>query len=87
MTFGAVPPQRPNEPPKAQQLSVLWRIERRKQFRAQIITAAIYSHPAVQELRVFLEPEEAGNLLHSELARFDFTRSRRRRQSLREGAA
>ena len=56
------------------QLRLLWRVERRKEFRVQVIQAAIYSHPVGQELRVFMEPEEKNDLLHSEIARFDFTK-------------
>jgi hypothetical protein len=54
-------------------LRLLWRIEGRKQFRAQTITAAIYRHPLGQELRILLGVEEDSNVLHSELARFDST--------------
>ena len=53
-------------------LRVLWRVERRKEFRVQIITAAIYRHPAGQELRVFIEPEEKNDLLSSSVERVDF---------------
>jgi hypothetical protein len=63
---------------------VLWRVERRQQFRAQIVTAAIYHHIAGQELRVFLGPEDANDLLHSELARFDYTPLEEKAAALRE---
>jgi len=57
---------------------------RRKQFRYQIITAAICRHVAGQELRVFLGDESDNNLLHSELARWDFTPLEEKATSLRE---
>ena len=66
MTFGIAPPQPPRELQPPKQLRVLWRVERRKQFRCQIITAAIYQHPHGQELRMFLGDEADNNLLHSE---------------------
>ena len=65
--FGWLGKQAQQSEPTATLLRVLWRM----QFRAQIITAAIYRHPAGLELRVFLEPEEKNDLLWSELARFD----------------
>ena len=67
-------------------LRSLWRIERRKQFRCQIITAAIYTHPLPNacELRVFLGDEGDNNQLHSELARWDFTPLEEKATSLRE---
>jgi hypothetical protein len=37
-------PRKPIDVTSPEQLRVLWRVERRKQFRAQIITAAIYRH-------------------------------------------
>jgi hypothetical protein len=37
----------------------------------RIVTAALYGHPAGTELRVYLEPEAAGDLLHSHVERFD----------------
>ena len=75
VTFGAAPPQPPRESPRPEQIRVLWRVERRRDFKVQIITAAIYRHPLPNacELRVFIEPEERNDLLHSELARIDFT--------------
>ena len=45
-------------------MRVLWRVERRRQFRVQVITAAIYKHPVRQELRVFVGDESDCNLLH-----------------------
>jgi hypothetical protein len=65
-------------------LRVLWRVERRKDFGVQIIQAALYAHPHGQERRVFIEPEEAGNLLHSELARIDFDPLWRKAVDLRD---
>jgi hypothetical protein len=53
-------------------LRVLWRVERRREFRCEIITGAIYKHSHGRELQVFLGDENDNNLLHSELARFDF---------------
>ena len=84
MTFGAAPPQPPREPASPEQLRVVWRVERRRRFRCQIITAAIYKHPHGQELRVFLGDEGENNLLHSELARFDFAPLEDKAASLRE---
>ena len=76
---------RRQEPPPPEPLRTLWRVERRKQFRCQIITAAIYRHPhGGQELCVFLGDENENNLLHSELARFDFTPLAEKASSLRE---
>jgi hypothetical protein len=37
----------------------------------RVVTAALYSHPAGTELRVYFEPESAGDLLHSQVERFD----------------
>jgi len=37
----------------------------------RVVTAALYSHPVGTELRVFFEPESAGDLLHSQVERFD----------------
>lgn len=48
------------------QLRVLWRMKGRR-----IVTAALYSHPAGTELRVYFEPESADDLLHSQVERFD----------------
>jgi len=84
VTFSIAPPLPPRDPPRPEQLRLLWRVERRKQFRCQIIAPAIYRHPYGQELGVFLEPEDAGNLLHSELARFDYTPLEDKATSLRE---
>jgi hypothetical protein len=67
------PPAKPAPVPSPEQLRVLWRVERRKQFRCQIIIAAIYKHPHGQELRVFLGDETEDDLLHSEVAQFDST--------------
>ena len=66
-------PRKPIDVTSPEQLRVLWRVERRKQFWAQIITAAIYRHQLGQELRMFPGDESDNNLLHSELARFGFT--------------
>ena len=63
---------------------MLWRVERRKQFRRQIITAAICQHVVGHELRVFLGDEGENNLLHSELARFDRSPLEEKATSLRE---
>lgn len=60
------------------------RVERRRQFRCQVICAAIYRHLAGRELRVFMEPEERNDLLHSELARIDFTPLEEHAASLRD---
>jgi hypothetical protein len=84
MTFGAAPPQPPREPERPKQLRTLWRVERRKQFRSQIITSALYNHPHGHELRVFLGDETDSNLLHSELARWDYTPLEEKAASLRE---
>ena len=65
-------------------LRVLWRVERPREFRCQIITAAIDKHPHGQELRVFLGDENDDNLLHSELACFDFTPLEEKATSLRD---
>jgi hypothetical protein len=44
----------------------------------------MYRPPAGQELRVFLGDESDNNLLHSELARWDFTPLEEKAASLRE---
>ena len=44
----------------------------------------MYKHPHGQELRVFLGDESAGNLLHSELARWDFSPLEEKATSIRE---
>lgn len=36
-----------------------------------IVTAALYKHPAGTELRVFLGPESADDVLHTDRERFD----------------
>jgi len=77
-------PRTPSDLTSPEQLRVLWRVERRKEFRAQIITAAIYRHPLGQELRMFLGAEADNNLLHSEPAGFDFTALEERATALRE---
>ena len=46
----------------------LWRVERRREFRVQTISAAIYRHPHGLELRVFLGEEQDDDLLFSEFA-------------------
>lgn len=46
----------------------LGRVERRREFRVQTISAAIYKHPHGLELRVFLGEERNDDLLFSELA-------------------
>lgn len=46
----------------------LWRMQARR-----IVTAALFSHPAGNELRVYFEPEEAGDLLHSQVERLDLS--------------
>jgi hypothetical protein len=65
------------------QLRVLRRVER-KEFRVQVIQAAIYAHPNGQELRVFMEPEEKNDLLWSSVQRFDFTPLEAKAAELRE---
>ena len=73
MTFGAAPPQPPREPALPTRVRLLWRVERRRQFRCQVICAAIYRHLAGRELRVFIEPKDRTDLLHSELAHDSLT--------------
>ena len=68
---------------RPEQLRILSSIERRKQFRVQVICAAIYKHPHGQELRVFLEPEENADLLWSELAPWDFSPLEQKASDLR----
>ena len=38
----------------------------------KVVAAALYEHPAGRELRVYFEPENADDLLHSQVERFDF---------------
>jgi hypothetical protein len=59
--------------PTAALLRVVWRMQAHR-----VVTAALYTHPAGTELRVYFEPESAGDLLHSQVERFDVGRSRRR---------
>lgn len=48
---------------------VLWRM----QGPTHVVAAAIYKRPVGRELRVFFEPEEQGDVLQAEVARFDFS--------------
>jgi hypothetical protein len=48
---------------------MLWRM----QGPRRVVAAAVYPHPSGRELRVFFEPEETGELLHSQVERFDFS--------------
>jgi len=58
---------------------ILWRMRARR-----VVTAALYSHPLGTELRVFFEPESAGDLLHSHLERFDVTALQEKAALMRE---
>jgi hypothetical protein len=49
----------------------------------RIVTAALYHHPAGTELRVYLEPESADDLLHSQVERFDVGVLETRAEALR----
>jgi len=53
------------------QLSRLTRILWRMSGPKRVVTAALFSHPCGTELRVYFEPESAGDLLHSQVERFD----------------
>jgi hypothetical protein len=46
--------------PHAALVRILWRMKWRR-----VVTAALYGHPGGTELRVYFEPESAGDLLHS----------------------
>jgi hypothetical protein len=83
VTFGAAPPQPPREPPHPEQLRVVWRVDRRQQSKIQ---HAIYKHHADHclKFRVFLGNETDDNLLHSEVARFDFAPLEEKATNLRE---
>jgi hypothetical protein len=60
-------------------LRVLWRM----QGRTRIVTAALYDHPVGTELRVYLEPESANDLLNSHVERFDIGVLETRAEALR----
>ena len=72
------------QPERPQLLRILWRAARQLPTHLQIVTAATYKHTHSRELRVFLEPEEKGDLLMSEVARIDFTPLRDKAASLRD---
>lgn len=55
------PPQHP------ELVRILWRM----QGPRKIVVAALYRHVAGTELRVYLEPESANDLLHSQVERLD----------------
>ena len=74
-------PHRPIPPPTLTRL--LWRVERRIKFRVQVIKAAIYQHPHGRELRIFVEPEECHDVLHSELTAADVAPLEREPDDLR----
>ena len=69
--------------PDGHVVRVLWRMKARR-----VVTAALYSHPAGTELRFYFESEGAGDLLHSQVERFDVSvledRAARSRASLLE---
>ena len=50
----------------------------------RVVTAALFSHPAGTELRVYFEPEEAGDLLHSQVERFDVSVLEQKAAEMRE---
>jgi hypothetical protein len=54
-------------PQRPKQRRLLWRL----QGPTKVAVAALYEHPAGTELRVYLEPESADDLLHSQVDRFD----------------
>jgi hypothetical protein len=49
----------------------------------RIVTAALYDHPVGTELRVYLEPESANDLLNSHVERFDIGVLETRAEALR----
>jgi hypothetical protein len=64
--------------PDSKQIRVLWRMKWRR-----VVTAALYTHPAGTELRVYFEPESAGDLLHSLVEGFDIPVLDKRAAALR----
>ena len=54
----------PTSPPSAR---VLWRM----QGPTKVVAAALCAHPAGTELRVYFEPETAGDVLETRLTRGD----------------
>jgi hypothetical protein len=65
--------------PTSRLVRVLWRMKARR-----VVTAALYSHSAGTELRVFFEPERADDLLHSQVERFDVRALEERAAQLRQ---
>jgi hypothetical protein len=55
--------------PVAPLVRVLWRMRGPK----RMVTAALHRHPAGTELRVYFEPESAGDLLESQVEHVDIS--------------
>jgi hypothetical protein len=58
------------EPPPLKLIRVLWRMR----GATRVAAAGLFEHPLehTRELRVYFEPLESDQLLHSEVARIDF---------------
>jgi hypothetical protein len=52
--------------PSATLVRMLWRMQHRR-----VVAAGLYAHPGGTELRVYFEPESAGELLHSHVEQFN----------------
>jgi hypothetical protein len=80
MTVGFRPQHPAQEPRRSHQLRLLWRM----QGPSRVVAAALYEHPAGTELRVYFEPEERDDLLHSQVHRFDVGPLEERANALRD---
>jgi hypothetical protein len=68
---------------KREPTATLRRVLSRMRAR-RVVTAALYSHPVGTELRVYFEPEGAGDLLHSQVERFDVASLETKAEALRD---
>jgi hypothetical protein len=64
--FGWLGPPAQQRTPSATLVRILWRMQYRR-----VMAAGLYTHTGGTELRVYFEPESAGDLLHSQVERFD----------------
>lgn len=60
-------------------ICILWRMRARR-----VVTAALFPHPAGTELRVYFEPESAGDLIASQVERFDVSVLEAKAAAMRE---
>ena len=77
--FGWLGKAAERETPTAALVRILWRMQARR-----VVTAALYSHPVGTELRVYFEPEGAGDLLQSDVERFDVGRLEEKAAEMRK---